>query len=764
MGKAWNGRNRRSRWRRMKLSRKVPLLIGAPTLALMIIVSALSYNTARIKLDVERTNGFTEILAQKANALEVWLESAKIDASVLAAGLSVQQAMVAFTDGWTGIDGQPKEVLQRLYISENPHPTGEKDKLYQASDDSAWSNAHAEFHNEFRTFQIARGYYDLFLFDMDGNLIYSVFKELDFATNFQNGQYAQSGLGAAFRAAAKLPANETYLTDFEPYAPSSDAPAKFVAAPVFDANGARIGVVALQLPADRIGQIFAESDALGETGQVYAVGSDGKARSGSVREGGHTILQTLPDLPQTVAARHGETAAFSDVPGLSGNPVTAMTKPVSLFGKEWLLVLEQDLSEANAPAMQLGSIAMMQTAIVMIIVVVLAFLTARGLTQRIASLASSVNNLSGGDFEKAVSQIKTGDELGDIARVLEMFRDELAAGRDAVEKEKRRASEQNGVIGHLNTALTNLSQGGLNCQISGSFPPEYEALRSNFNDTVSSLAEIVVNLQKNAHLIDKDARLLSESTTNLNLRTENQAATLEETTAAMESINRTVTATATAAREIVHTIDTTRDKATHGEKVRNRAIDAMKNIETSSEQIGQIVQLMDDIAFQTNLLALNASVEAAHAGEAGRGFAVVASEVQALAQRSSDSAAEIRDLIMNSDKSIANGVTLVSEMGVAIEDVLEGVSQVSSRIREIASGAEEQASGLSEINTGIVILDQVTQENASMVEKSAVSSRLLQEKAHEMTALVSHFEGDRSDLPVREKSDGEEEPHFAQAS
>lgn len=172
MGKTWNGRNRRSKWRRMKLSRKVPLLIGAPTLALMVIVSALSYNTARIKLDTERTNAFLEVLSQKEKALEVWLASVKTDATVLAAGLSVQRATVAFTDGWAGIDGQAKDVLQRLYISDNPHPTGEKDKLYQATDGSDWSNAHAEFHDEFRTFQIAKGYYDLFLFDMDGNLIY----------------------------------------------------------------------------------------------------------------------------------------------------------------------------------------------------------------------------------------------------------------------------------------------------------------------------------------------------------------------------------------------------------------------------------------------------------------------------------------------------------------------------------------------------------------------------------------------------------------
>lgn len=743
----WNGRNRRNRWRRMKLTRKVPLLIGVPTLALMIAVSAMSFFRAETQLTTLRNAASQELLTNKTELLENWLSSVETDMAVLVGGYATRRAIVQFSEAWQSISGDPKETLQRLYIDENPYPTGEKDKLYQADDGSDWSATHAELHESFHAFQRERGYYDLFLFDLDGNLVYSVFKELDFATNFVSGEYASSDLGAIFRDAVTLPEGEIHMTDFAPYAPSSGAPAKFIATSVFDKDGTRVGVAALQLPVDRVGQILGASDALGETGQIYAVGVDGKARSSSLKEGGHALLDQMPELPQVLAAQQGQETSFEGVEGLSGNPVVAITKKVNLYGGDWQLVFEQDLTEANAAATELRSLALFQTAVVMVIVGLLAFMMARSITKRILELATSVSVLAGGDFENNVALIKTGDELGDIARILQLFKDELAAGREAVAAEEERAGEQARVIETLNAALRDLSVGELNCKIQKQFPDEYEMLRENFNETVGSLTQIVESLTANAQLINQDARALSEGTASLNLRTENQAATLEQTTAAMETINETVSATATAAREMVLTIDSTRDQAVRGEEVRDRAMGAMKTIETSSEQIGQIVQLIDDIAFQTNLLALNASVEAAHAGEAGRGFAVVASEVQALAQRSSDSAAEIRGLIVNADKSIANGVSLVSEMGSAIEDVLVGVKQVSDRIHEIAGGAEEQANGLSEINTGIVVLDRVTQENASMVEQSANSSRLLQQKAGEMTSLVAHFQSSQASEP-----------------
>ena len=744
MTNVWTGRNRRNRWRRLKLKYKVPILIGVPTLILMLVVSVLSFSAARSALNSQRDIAFSQLLNEKAERLHNWLASVKTDIRVLAAGSATRDAIIAFEEGWVALDVNQTETLKRLYIKENPNPVGQKDNLLQAEDGSAWSVAHSRYHAGLRSFQIERGYYDLFLFDLEGNLIYSVFKEEDFATNFASGQYADSDLGVAYRQALRLAEGQLFVTDFAPYAPSNDAPAKFVAMPVFDEAGVRIGVVALQLPIDQIAAIISDSPLLGDTGQIYAIGADGRARSGSANVGGHELLDMMPELPQIMAARAGEEAFLEETPGLSGNPAIAYTKVFDFFGTDWRLVLEQDRDEANAAANTMLSLGLLQTSIVMAIVAALAFWIASTLTRRIVALASSVNGIAEGDFQSIVAQIKTGDELGDIARALERFKAELADGQQAITEREKSAERQQVVIDQLSASLNALASGSLDCEITEEFPESYQELRENFNRTVSELSGIVGNLKTNADLINDDARKLSAGTADLSRRTESQAATLEQTAAAMEEISASVTSTANGARGIVAAIDSTRQQAEHGEEVGGRAVEAMQTIEASSDQIGQIVQLMDDIAFQTNLLALNAGVEAARAGDAGRGFAVVASEVRALAQRSSESAAQIRSLIVSSSENITNGVKLVSDMGTAIEEVLKGVSEVSKHIRDIAAGAEEQATGLSEINSGILSLDKVTQQNAAMVDQSATSSAILQSKADEMSSLVAHFNGHKS--------------------
>ncbi|MCG3268600.1 methyl-accepting chemotaxis protein [Yoonia sp. I 8.24] len=761
MTKVWNGKNRRSRWRRMKLRYKFPILVAVPTLALMIAFSTLSFVTARSELNEQRELAFTHLLNEKSKQLTVWLSSVNVDITVLAHNHGTFDALAAFGTGWQAFDGSAQDRLQQLYIYDNPSPTGEKDMLQDAADGSQWSAAHAEFHETFHRFQQERGYYDVFLFDLEGNLIYSVFKESDFATNFRTGEYANSDLGVAFQAATTMTAGEVYMTDFSPYAPSAGAAAKFVATPVFGTDGARLGVAALQLPADEIGRIISETEMLGETGQIYAVGDDGRARSGSTMPGGHAILDALPSLPQIAAAQHSEETMMTGVTGLSGEPVIAYTKVFDAFGKEWHLVLEQDLSEANGATRHLLSLVLLQTALVLVIVAALAFWIASKLTRRIVALSDSVKTLSGGDLESIVSEAKTGDELGDIARALERFKTELAAGKDAISERQKSVEAQAEVMQKLGEALARLAEGSLDCNLRDRFPSEYEELRENFNNTVRSLSGIVGNLQDNAEQIDSDAQRLNDNTVSLSQRTENQAATLEETAAAMHEISTSVKATATGARDIASAIDGTRAQAERGENVRREAVSAMKTIEDSSEQIGHIVQLMDDIAFQTNLLALNAGVEAARAGDAGLGFAVVASEVRALAQRSSDGASEIRRLIVGSNDNIAIGVGLVSDMGAAIEEVLSGVNAVSAQIKEIASGAEEQSTGLSEINSGIVVLDRVTQQNAAMVDESATSSLELRQKAGEMKELAGHFSGGEGEYRGSDRSSS---PPFAQAS
>ncbi|MBN9886886.1 methyl-accepting chemotaxis protein [Salipiger abyssi] len=731
---------RRSRWKRMQLKWKMPILIGVPTILLMIAVVGVSYIEARIELGAQREKAFHNMLKDREAALAEWLHRAETDLLDLAGSRAVRTALPLFERNWLLLGADPGGHLKAAYIDENPHPVGEKDELVQAGDGSAWSQVHGAYHRGFRNFQRQRAYYDLFLFDLQGNLVYSVFKEADFATNLLDGPYAESGLGSVFSIAAGAPEGEVTFTEFGSYAPSAGAAAKFAATPVFDDSGRRIGVVALQIPIGHIAQTLAGSELLGETGRVYAVNSAGLALSSISGETSYDVLDQLPALPQVQAASSSAEAVFDDATGIGGTRVVALTSAGRFAGSNWGFVVEQDRTEALVPERNLLILTLLQLAAVAVAVSGLSFFVARLLTRRISLLSKSVEGMSEGDFETLVNQIKTGDELGDIARALERFKTELAKGRAATVRQEQVQKTQREVVELLSNALSRLASGSLRCRIDAPLDPEYEQLRSDFNATVDALTSIVQELHGSAEQIGDDVTGLSENIDQLSQRTENQAATLEQTAAAVEEITSNVKSTSESANAIVHAVHSARTEAERGEVVRGDAVAAMSSLEESSKQIGQIIRVMEDIAFQTNLLALNAGVEAARAGEVGRGFAVVASEVRALAQRSSDSAAEIRDLIKRSNDNVSNGVKLVSELGRSIETILGEITGISSQVQDIAGGASEQATGLTEISSGMSILDDVTQKNAAMVGESADAGRTLLQKAAELRRVVARFE------------------------
>jgi methyl-accepting chemotaxis protein len=232
---------------------------------------------------------------------------------------------------------------------------------------------------------------------------------------------------------------------------------------------------------------------------------------------------------------------------------------------------------------------------------------------------------------------------------------------------------------------------------------------------------------------------ITRSSDDLSRRTERQAASLEETAAALDEINVTVGKTAHGANEAREVVNTAKSDAERSGTVVRETVTAMQEIETSSRQISNIIGVIDEIAFQTNLLALNAGVEAARAGDAGRGFAVVATEVRALAQRSADAAKEIKTLISASGTQVEAGVRLVGETGKALTRIVEQVNKLSDLVGNIARSAQEQATGLGQVNSAVNQMDQVTQQNAAMVEEATAASHALAAEAEELSRLVAQF-------------------------
>ncbi|CUH75082.1 Serine chemoreceptor protein [Tritonibacter multivorans] len=367
------------------------------------------------------------------------------------------------------------------------------------------------------------------------------------------------------------------------------------------------------------------------------------------------------------------------------------------------------------------------------------FMISGAVARPMNAVVKHIDALQKGNTELEIPEANRKDEIGALGQALVAFRD-ATAETQRMEDEKRAAEVvQKQVVADFSDALGKLSGGDLTARIEAEFPAEYEKLRSDFNTLIDRLFETLSAVIEASDSIQNGSTEISSASDDLARRTESQAATLEETAAALDELTSSVRQAADGASSVAQTMDDAKAQAVNSGEIVNNAVSAMTEIEQSSTHISQIIGVIDDIAFQTNLLALNAGVEAARAGEAGRGFAVVASEVRALAQRSSDAAMEIKTLIGDSSKQVERGVDLVGRTGEALHQIVEEVTQISGLISEIAQGAKEQSTGLGDINNGMVELDQVTQQNAAMVEEATAASHMLKANAQNLVKMVTYF-------------------------
>ena len=317
------------------------------------------------------------------------------------------------------------------------------------------------------------------------------------------------------------------------------------------------------------------------------------------------------------------------------------------------------------------------------------------------------------------------------------------------EKSAKEAEEDRVAVGALDEGLSALASGDLTYRITKDFAPKAASLKTNFNSAADTLQNTMRAVTNAISSMLNGSTEISHGSDDLSRRTEQQAASLEETAAALDQITATVKKTAQGADEVAKVTSITRSEAETSGAVVAKATAAMAQIEQSSHQIGQIIGVIDEIAFQTNLLALNAGVEAARAGDAGKGFAVVAQEVRELAQRSANAAKEIKALITASSQQVGQGVILVDQTGEALRGIVSKIAEIADRVSEIASSTQEQSAGLHQINTAVNQMDQMTQQNAAIVEETSASSHSLAQEANGLSRMVSHFKLDEEKGPRR---------------
>ncbi|GAA4184508.1 methyl-accepting chemotaxis protein [Shinella granuli] len=382
----------------------------------------------------------------------------------------------------------------------------------------------------------------------------------------------------------------------------------------------------------------------------------------------------------------------------------------------------------------------------------------RRVIRSIVSLQATMGSIAGQDLETMVDGQQRADEIGDMARALEVFRkaaltqraleEEAARQRENAEAERRHIQTEaeaaakarlDQATGGLADALRRLAGGDLGFELSEPFHQDFEMLRHDLNTAVAQLGRVLGAVSESAQTISDGTGQISASADDLSKRTEQQAASLEETAAALEQITSNVANSAKRTEEARQVASQANISATQSGVVVANAEEAMQRIEQSSNQISSIISVIDEIAFQTNLLALNAGVEAARAGDAGKGFAVVAQEVRELAQRSANAAKEIKGLIGNSTAEVKSGVELVREAGNALKAIEHDVVTMNQHMDAISTAAREQSVGLSEINMAVNQMDHVTQKNAAMVEEANAASATLAAEAHKLRELIRHF-------------------------